>query len=75
MAITTTVNPRFGRKPHVLVVEDIAQTRLEVTAALEDYGFQAECVATGHEGLRHALDRDFDAVVDRKSTRLNSSHT
>lgn len=56
-------NPRAGRKPHVLVVEDNAQTRLEVAAALADYGFHGECVATGHDGLRHALDRDFDAIV------------
>jgi two-component system, OmpR family, response regulator len=63
LAIKSTVNPRVGRKPHVLVVEDNAQTRLEITAALEDYGFQPECVSTGHDGLLHALDRDFDAVV------------
>jgi two-component system OmpR family response regulator len=63
LALKPTVNPRAGRKPHVLVVEDNAQTRLEVTAALEDYGFHAECVETGHDGLRHALDRHFDAVV------------
>jgi two-component system OmpR family response regulator len=52
-----------ARKPRVLVVEDDEPVRLEVAAALEDYGFAVDGVASGHTGLLRALDGDFDAVV------------
>jgi DNA-binding response OmpR family regulator len=50
-------------KPRILVVEDDSGAALEVTAALEDYGFEVECVATGFEGLLQATNGTFDAVV------------
>ncbi|WP_233836420.1 response regulator transcription factor [Paraburkholderia sp. ZP32-5] len=50
-------------KSRILVVEDDRGAALEVTAALEDYGFDVECVATGHQGLLHAANGTFDAVV------------
>jgi DNA-binding response OmpR family regulator len=52
-----------GHKPHILVVEDDDRVRLEVTAALEDYGFAVDSAPSGHIGLLRALDDDFDAVV------------
>jgi DNA-binding response OmpR family regulator len=52
-----------ARKPRVLVVEDDERVRLEVVAALEDYGFAVDGVACGHTGLLRTLDCDFDAVV------------
>jgi DNA-binding response OmpR family regulator len=52
-----------ARKPRVLVVEDDDHARLEVTAALEDYGFAVEGVASGYAGLLRAVDGDFEAVV------------
>ena len=52
-----------GRRPRILIVEDDERVRLEVAAALEDYGFAADSVASGHTGLLRALDGDFDAVV------------
>ncbi len=53
----------YGTKPRVLVVEDDQYAGLEVTAALEDHGFEVECVPTGHQGLLRALHGAFDAVV------------
>jgi DNA-binding response OmpR family regulator len=52
-----------GRVPRILVVEDDDHTRLEVTAALEDYGFAVDGVSCGHIGLLRALEGEFDAVV------------
>ncbi|WP_236002178.1 response regulator transcription factor [Paraburkholderia elongata] len=49
--------------PRVLVVEDDQHVALEIHAALEDYGFDVECVPTGHHGLLRALNGDFDVVV------------
>lgn len=59
----TAVARRGGRIPRILVVEDDHALRGEISAALEDFGFDTECVATGHRGLRSALDNDFDAIV------------
>jgi two-component system, OmpR family, response regulator len=50
-------------KPRVLVVEDDPCARIEVSAALEDFGFEVECVPTGFEGLLRATNGEFDAVV------------
>jgi DNA-binding response OmpR family regulator len=50
-------------KPRVLVVEDDDKVRLEVAAALEDYGFAVDDVGSGHIGLLRALEGAFDAVV------------
>jgi two-component system OmpR family response regulator len=52
-----------GRRPRILVVEDDEHVRLEIAAALEDYGFAVDGVSSGHTGLLRALDSDFDAVV------------
>lgn len=72
MAIEDSTNRGAARKPRILVVEDDTRTRLEITAALEDYGFEVTCVANGHTGLLCALDGDFDAVVlDRKLPDLD----
>jgi len=53
----------LGRRPEVLVVEDNQDLGRELSAALEDHGFQVTWVATGHNGLQHALNRNVDAVV------------
>jgi two-component system OmpR family response regulator len=58
-----SLDPLRGARPRVLVVEDDARTGLEVTAVLEDYGFEVECVPTGHHGLLRALNGDFGAIV------------
>ncbi|MEX3843802.1 response regulator transcription factor [Paraburkholderia sp. BR10882] len=50
-------------RSRVLVVEDDPGAGLEITAALEDYGFDAECVPTGFHGLLRATNGDFDAIV------------
>ncbi|WP_321931678.1 response regulator transcription factor [Paraburkholderia guartelaensis] len=47
----------------VLVVEDDPGAGLEITAALEDYGFEVECVPTGFHGLLRATNGEFDALV------------
>ncbi|QGZ65663.1 response regulator transcription factor [Paraburkholderia acidisoli] len=47
----------------ILVVEDDPGASLEVRAALEDHGFEVECVPTGFEGLLRATNGEFDAVV------------
>jgi len=52
-----------GSRRRILVVEDDHGAALEVTAVLEDYGFDVECVATGHQGLLQATNGAFDAVV------------
>jgi len=49
--------------PRVLLVEDDDDTRLEITAALEDHGFAVDGVSRGHAGLLRALEGAFDAVV------------
>ncbi|MBN3804392.1 response regulator transcription factor [Paraburkholderia sp. Ac-20336] len=50
-------------KSRILVVEDDDGAALEITAALEDHGFQVEWVATGFEGLLQATNGKFDAIV------------
>lgn len=57
------MNRPCASRPSVLVVEDDPDAGLEVTAALEDYGFDVECVPTGFEGLLRATNGAFDAVV------------
>jgi two-component system, OmpR family, response regulator len=47
----------------ILVVEDDPGVGGEVRAALEDYGFVVEWVRTGGEGLRRAIDGDFQTIV------------
>jgi DNA-binding response OmpR family regulator len=47
----------------VLVVEDDPPTAAEITAALKDHGFEAECVATGGEAVSRAADGRFAAIV------------
>lgn len=54
---------RGARKPRILIVEDDDALRLEISAALEDFGFEVEGVANGHHGLRSALSVEFDAIV------------
>lgn len=51
------------RRPRILVVEDDTLVRAELEAALDDFGFEALCVATGHLGLQQALEGAFDAIV------------
>jgi two-component system, OmpR family, response regulator len=50
-------------RPKVLVVEDDPGAGQEVTAALEDYGFEVDWVPTGFHGLLRATHDEFDAVV------------
>ncbi|MFP6559018.1 response regulator transcription factor [Paraburkholderia sp. B3] len=57
------MNSPLASRPTVLVVEDDAGAGLEVTAALEDYGFEVECVPTGFQGLLRATNGKFDAIV------------
>ncbi|RDU94827.1 DNA-binding response regulator [Trinickia dinghuensis] len=55
--------PTAMRRPRILVIEDDALVSTELEAALDDFGFDAMCVATGHQGLQQALDGAFDAIV------------
>jgi DNA-binding response OmpR family regulator len=52
-----------GKPPRVLVVEDDPHVAVEITAALEDYGFEVEEVSTGHHGLLRAMNGEYDAVI------------
>lgn len=63
MASEQAIVRSIGRKHRILVVEDDPSAALEVRAALEDYGFDVECVSSGHDGLLRAIDGEFDAVV------------
>jgi two-component system, OmpR family, response regulator len=47
----------------ILVVEDDTLTAGEISAALGDYGFTVDCVATGREGLLKAAADPYDAIV------------
>jgi two-component system OmpR family response regulator len=47
----------------VLVVEDDVQTAVEVAAALDDCGFEVDCVHTGREGLVKATADSYEAIV------------
>ena len=47
----------------VLIVEDDPSTAAEINAALEDHGFEAECVATGGEAVARASATHFAAIV------------
>ena len=58
----------------VLVLEDSVLVAMAIEAALADRGYEAilaGTLAAAHERLGHALPV---AALDRKSTRLNSSH-
>jgi two-component system, OmpR family, response regulator len=52
-----------GCQTHILVVEDDPGVGGEVRAALEDYGFAVEWVRTGSDGLRRAIDGEFQTIV------------
>jgi two-component system, OmpR family, response regulator len=47
----------------VLVVEDDVQTAAEIAAALDDCGFEVDCVHTGREGLVKATADSYEAIV------------
>ena len=64
----------------ILVVDDEADFASLVQGNLEKEGFQVELAYNGVEGLAKVRANPPDAIVldvmiDRKSTRLNSSHT
>ncbi|HEY3599302.1 MAG TPA: response regulator transcription factor [Paraburkholderia sp.] len=63
MASDLPIARRGGPRHRILVVEDDPDAALEVTAALEDYGFDVECVSNGHDGLLRAMEGEFDVVV------------
>ena len=47
----------------ILTVEDDALTAREIVVELQNYGHQVECVSDGSEGLRRALNGDYDAIT------------
>ncbi len=47
----------------ILTVEDDALTAREIVVELQNYGHQVECVGDGSEGLRRALNGDYDAIT------------
>ncbi len=47
----------------ILVVEDDAETREFIARGLRAAGHQVTVCASGQDGLFHATDRDFDAIV------------
>lgn len=47
----------------VLIVEDDAETREFLAKGFAEEGFAVECAADGREGLYHATDGGFDAMV------------
>src|SRR5260370_21589043 len=83
--------------PRLLVVDDDRDLCHLVTQYLEPEGFTLSVVHTGGEGIRTAIEGNYELIVldvmlpdkkgfdvlreirmrflDRKSTRLNSSHT
>ena len=64
-------------RPRVLIADDELTARLLMRAALEKSGFNVDMAEDGEEALHLFLGQPCDLVmldVDRKSTRLNSSH-
>jgi two-component system OmpR family response regulator len=47
----------------ILVVEDDADTRDYLAKGLREAGYNVEATASGREGLMHALDGGFDALI------------
>ncbi|TMV06535.1 response regulator transcription factor [Ruegeria sediminis] len=47
----------------ILVVEDDTETREFIAKGLAEEGYAVECAADGREGLYHATDGGFDAIV------------
>ena len=63
----------IAQRKSVLIVEDEPIIRETLAEFLMGEGFEVRTAANATEAIRVAQERDFD--VDRKSTRLNSSHT
>ena len=57
-------------RPKVLIVDDEPDVLLSLRVILEAAGFEPSLAADGETALRR-----IDEEQDRKSTRLNSSHT
>ena len=61
------------QKQSVLIVDDEPIVRESIRDWLKDAGYEVATAETGEEALEIVERQDFS--VDRKSTRLNSSHT
>ena len=64
----------------LLFIEDDDAIRLALTLALEDEGYSVREAPDGRSGIEQLRESEPDLVLldlrlDRKSTRLNSSHT
>ena len=49
--------------PHILIVDDERTTRMALTEAFVQSGFQTDSAATGHEALHQLRRQSFDAVI------------
>src|ERR1041385_1316440 len=72
----------------LLVVDDEENLRITTAAILEKEGYEVDTASSGNEAIALLANSDYDlvltdlhmeageglAVLDRKSTRLNSSH-
>ena len=58
----------------ILLVEDDKEIRQGVEIFLRSQGYQVFQAENGLEGLKILEERPIDLAIDRKSTRLNSSH-
>src|SRR2546430_5845207 len=66
----------FRSMERILVIEDDALLRGAIRIVLESAGYEVLDAADGDAGLRLHREQGADlVVVDRKSTRLNSSHS
>lgn len=62
-----SVNDKMPQRPRVLIVDDEKGLRLGAKRLLESEGYLAETAENGTEGIRMALESDFDlAVIDLK---------
>src|SRR5438876_4571912 len=62
------------RRPRVLIVDDLGYARDALAELLRSAGYDVAAVGSGAEALDALEQHGADLVLDRKSTRLNSSH-
>src|SRR2546430_12575149 len=69
---------RFMSKGSILVVDDESEIREGLELLLRSEGYGVSSAETGQSGLEKLEQHPYDLLlldVDRKSTRLNSSHS
>ena len=61
-------------KPTILVVEDDVPVRCLITTTLKTHGYKYLTASNGETAIMMTTSHNPDIMLDRKSTRLNSSH-